>query len=109
MTIEVEKDDDKYRLAVNDEMTIYTAAEYKAALVENLEACQEMVIDLSGVTEMDSAGLQVLLMLKRHAQQLARDLHLVNHSQPVVEVLEQLQLSAHFGDPLVIPAEWGES
>jgi len=32
-----------------------------------------------------------------------RKLHLVAHSPAVLEVLEMLNLAAHFGDPLVIP------
>ncbi len=88
------------------ELTIYTAAELKAALLPRLAECDELELDLAGVGEMDSAGLQLLLVLKREAAAAGRRLRLAHHSQAVVEVLELLNMQGHFGDPVVIPADW---
>ena len=86
-------------------MTIYTAAEHKAALLDELDDCQELELDLSAVNEMDGAGLQILLVLKREAAVKDKQLRLINHSQAVFEVLELLKMQSHFGDPVVIPAD----
>lgn len=94
------------QLAIQDEMTIYTVLEQKLALVEHLKAAKELQIDLSGVGEIDSAGVQLLLYLKREAARHNVKLGLIQHSQGVVEVLELLNLSKHFGDPIVISADW---
>lgn len=96
-------------LAINDEMTIYTVLEHKTALSEQLKANKELQLDLSGVTELDSAGLQLLLFLKREANDRQIQLSLTQHSQAVVEVFELLNLSKHFGDPIVISADWKKS
>ncbi len=106
MPIQVRKRDQVCTLAVEGEMTIYTAAENKAALFDQLDECKELELDLSVVNEMDSAGLQILLMLKREAAVKGKQLRLVNHSQAVFEVLELLRMQSHFGDPVVIPADW---
>ncbi|WP_431733182.1 STAS domain-containing protein [Hylemonella gracilis] len=90
-------------LHIAGELTIYRAAELKELLLQALgQSSGDLEIDLSGVTEMDVAGLQVLMMAKQAAQALQRNLHLMNHSPSVVEVFEILNVTAFFGDPLVI-------
>jgi len=106
MSVPTEDQDGRCTLHLDGELTIYTAAQHRATLLERLGACPELKLDLAGVTELDTAGLQLLLVLKREAQAQGRELRLVNHSQAVVEVLELLYMQAHFGDPVVIPAEW---
>jgi anti-sigma B factor antagonist len=93
-------------VSAGEEMTIYTAAQLKEDLLGKFNQSQGLEIDLSQVQEMDSSGVQILMMLKREAEEKGKPLHLVNHSQPVVEIFELLDLATHFGDPLVIPAEW---
>lgn len=110
MTIEVKQQKKGvYHLAINGEMTIYTALEQKNALVHPLKSAKELQIDLSGVSEIDSAGLQLLLFLKREATELGIKLGLIHHSKAVVEVFELLNLSKHFGDPIVLSADWKTS
>lgn len=93
-------------LAIDGEMTIYTALDQKMAFSECLENNKELQIDLSGVSEIDSAGLQLLLFVKREANERHIKLSLIHHSQPVVEVFELLNLGNHFGDPIVLSANW---
>lgn len=97
------------QLAVQDEMTIYTVQEQKRQIYEHLRSAREMQIDLGGVTEIDSAGLQLLMFFKREALSRGIKFSLVQHSQAVVEVLELLNLSKHFGDPIVLSADWKSS
>ena len=96
MPLQVRKRDQVCNLAVEGEMTIYTAAENKAALFEHLDDCEELELDLSAVNEIDSAGLQILLVLKREAAVAGRQLRLVNHSQAVFEVLDRFNTSRRF-------------
>jgi anti-anti-sigma factor len=101
--------DDVVRHRIDGEMTIYSAAEQKARLLGWLEAAHDIELDLSGVEEFDSAGLQLLLVMKQEARQRDARLHLVNHSQAVLEVVELLDIQGQLGDPLVLPAEWNQS
>lgn len=93
-------------LAVQDEMTVYTVQDQKQQLFEHLKSARELLIDLSGVTEIDSAGVQLLMFLKQETVSRNLKLSLTSHSQIVVEVLELLNLTKHFGDPIVISADW---
>jgi anti-sigma B factor antagonist len=89
-------------LRIDGEMTIYRAAELKALLLDALSAATELEVNLSGVTELDTAGLQVLILAKQTALAGERSLRLLDHSPAVVEVFEMLDLASYFGDPLVI-------
>jgi anti-anti-sigma factor len=96
-------------LAIQGELTIYSVLEHKQALSQYLNSAKDVQIDLADVTEIDSAGLQLLMFLKQEA--ISRDISfsLSQHSEAVVEVLELLNLSKHFGDPIVISADWKSS
>ena len=59
-------------------------------------------IDLSAVTEIDTAGVQLLMLAKRTALEAKRELRLVGHSAAVIEVFELLNVAAYFGDHLVM-------
>lgn len=63
MTCEVEKQDGVIR--IRGELTVYEAALVKDELFEALQGEANVCIDLSGVSEVDTAGLQVLLMAHR--------------------------------------------
>ena len=56
------------------------------------------------MSEIDSAGVQLLMLAKREAQARGGELHLCGHSPAVLDVFELLDLAAFFGDPLVMPA-----
>lgn len=91
-------------LRIEGELTIYRAAELKQTLLAAVAEHAELEVDLSQVSEFDSAGLQLLLLAKREAGAAGRTLRLVDHSPAVVEVLDLFDLVAHFGDPLVVAA-----
>jgi anti-anti-sigma factor len=93
-----------YKLPIEGELTIYTAADTKGKLVAAFESNQPVEIDLSQVDEIDSAGLQLLILAKREAARKERTLTLVNHSQAVVECLDMCNLASEFGDQVILPA-----
>ena len=90
------------RIAIDGELTIYRAADLKVTVLEALRKARVLEVDLSGVTELDTAGLQVLMLAKNTAAADKRELHLLNHSPAVVEIVEMLNLGAFFGDALLI-------
>jgi anti-sigma B factor antagonist len=93
-----------HTLAIEGELTIYRAAELKPVLLAAVQREPVVEVDLSQVSEFDSAGLQILMLAKREAGAAGRELRLVRHSPAVVDVLQLLDLAAYFGDPLVVPS-----
>ena len=86
-------------LRIEGEFTIFRAAELKPVL---LPTPPLRAIDLSGVTEMDCAGLQLLMMAKRAAVAARQPLSLVGHSPAVLEVFELLNVAPYFDEPVVM-------
>jgi anti-anti-sigma factor len=96
--------DEVLRISLDGELTIYRAADLKVTVLEALRQARVLEIDLSGVTELDTAGLQVLMLAKQTAAAEQRELRLLQHSPAVVEIFEMLDLVAFFGDAVLIHA-----
>ncbi|AKJ27670.1 STAS domain-containing protein [Caldimonas brevitalea] len=92
-------------LRLEGELTIYRAVELKQALFDLLKRATHVELDLSGVTEIDTCGVQLLIALKQQAVALHRELRLVGHTPCVVEAFGLLDLTAYFGDPLLAQTE----
>jgi len=86
------------RLIMSDDMTIYNAAAQKEKLLQALLACQELDIDLSKVGEMDTAGFQVLLLVKRESMKANKTLRLLAQSNAVKELFSLFNTNAYFGE-----------
>jgi anti-sigma B factor antagonist len=80
-------------LAVEGEMTIYRAAELKPVLLEAVHAHDAPALDLSAVTEFDSAGLQLLLAARQEAARLGKHLTVSAASPAVRDVFALLGLN----------------
>ncbi len=91
-------------VAIDGAMTIYDALANKNSLLEALEGAAELEIDLARVTEMDTAGVQLLVLVKREAQKVGKALRLAAHSQASLDVLDRYNLGSYFGDPVVLSA-----
>jgi anti-anti-sigma factor len=86
-------------LRIEGELTIYRAAELAEAMKASLAhvpAGGAFELDLSGVTEMDCAGVQLLIAARRSTDESGRVLRLAGSSPAVAEVFRTLQLAPHF-------------
>jgi anti-anti-sigma factor len=83
---------------LSGELTIHSATERKPELLALLETGEDLVLNVSQISELDTAGLQLLLMLKREAAQLGRRLALVEPSGAVGDILAITHLT-HELDP----------
>ncbi len=92
-------------LDIKGEMTIYTAAEQKDQLLAYINSGSELEINLSEVSELDTAGTQLLIMAKQEAARKQKKLKITMHSNAVMEVLELANLTTAFGDPLFISGD----
>ncbi|MEW6765124.1 MAG: STAS domain-containing protein [Pseudomonadota bacterium] len=93
------------RVEIAGELTIYNVAEIRQGLLGALQGCDETEVSLAGVSELDTAGLQLLIQLKREAKARGRAIPFADHSRVVLDVLERLGLNTFFGDPVIMPAQ----
>jgi anti-sigma B factor antagonist len=82
------------------ELCIFNASDLKPQLLAMTEGEGTRTVDLAQVSEVDSAGLQLLLIAKREAARLGKHLLYTNHSEPVLEAARLLGLGAELDDPL---------
>lgn len=104
MHMNADRDKGVCRLRMEGELTIYHALQVRDGLMEQLAACDEIELDLSGITEMDTAGFQLLLAAKREGSRLGKAVRYVSHSQAALEVIDLHGMAAQFGDPMLICA-----
>ncbi len=106
MTTYVVDDGGQQCLHITEELTIYTAAAIKAVLQAALASPGLTAVDLAGVTEIDTAGLQVLLAAQRSATAQGRPLGLGGCSDAVRDGLALCDLRDRFGrfEHLATPA-----
>jgi len=81
-------------LTLQGELTIYQISEATEALRSATDSGQLRLIDLAGVSELDTAGLQWLLLAKRLPTADESVVMLVNHSDHVRGLIRLAGLSA---------------
>lgn len=84
-------------LAIEGEMTIYRAADLKKALIGALAADAPIRVDLSRVTELDTAGVQLLVLARHIADDRKKELVFLAPSEAVRAVLQLLNLDRQLG------------
>ncbi|WP_431476802.1 STAS domain-containing protein [Massilia eburnea] len=79
-------------LFIEGDLTIRRVQELKDVLLARLAQSQALEVDLAGVTEIDTAGAQLLLMARRAAQAGQKELQLVAPSPAVASLFELLRI-----------------
>jgi anti-sigma B factor antagonist len=80
------------RFVVDEELTIVTAAEHRERLLAFLGDATGIRVDLSGVADIDTAGLQVLLLARDEGARLGLPVTFAEPSAAVTEVLALTRL-----------------
>lgn len=96
MPVRVRKVGKNGSIRVDGEMNIYHANELKDGLMKAVDGQKRVVLDLSLVSEMDSSGLQVLLLAWREAERKGVPFRLSGTSGQVEEVLGLFDLKKLF-------------
>jgi len=86
------------RITVDGALTIYEALDAKSQLLEALARAGALEIDLSNVDEIDTAGLQLLVLTHREGHKAGKAVRLAGQSAALLEVLGRYGLASFF-DP----------
>jgi len=92
MAINLVNDGEKSVLSIDGELTIYTAAEYKKYLVENFTSEKTLEIDLKGVEEIDTCGLQLLAAMSKQLSDSGNEINIIATSDVAKDALETSRL-----------------
>lgn len=88
MVRKIERGWEMFRFSIEGRMTDSMVAELKEAILPLIDSFQEIEIELFRVSEIDSAGLLLLVNVKHQAIVRNRKLQFTGHSRPVIEIAE---------------------
>lgn len=100
LTIQCALEQDRLLIQPAGELTIYTVGQAKQELLNAFEGHAELELNLAGVEEIDSAGVQLLYWFKQFVLQHGRPLPITGHGPATVEAFRLLNLAERFGDPI---------
>ena len=92
------------QLAIEGELSIYRAAELKQWLDDSLQPGRHVQLSLAAVSEIDTAGAQLLLAGQRLAAERTCTLHYTAPSDCVQALVALFDLAPLLGDALRAPA-----
>jgi anti-anti-sigma factor len=75
------------RISPSGDFTIHTCAEHKTELLGAVRSGEAVELDLSAVTELDTAGLQIMLMAFSEAAEQGTTLELSGVTAAIAETL----------------------
>lgn len=87
---------------IKGELNIYNALAAKELLAGALADAQNVELDLSGVTEFDSSGLQLLVLACKETERKGHRFALSDRSEPVETVIRLFRMTEFF---IVVPQE----
>lgn len=97
MNISRKKSKDTTTLVFEGDITIYYVAQIKDELFADYEKLSDKVaLDLEGVTEIDTAGVQLLLFAKKFFASVHRSLFISKSNESVDTVLAVLDVDTQF-------------
>ncbi len=88
-------------LSICGELTIFSVADIRKRLQEALAAVDTLSVDLSEVTEIDTAGLQLMLLAKRKP---GKTVGFCKHPETVLRLIDLANLAQTLDDLLVMQA-----
>lgn len=89
-----------FRFSIEGKVTSSMVAELKEAILPVISRSDEIQIDLSTISEIDFAGLLLMVDAKLTAIKRGKALHFIGHSKPVIEILEISGLRGFFDAPI---------
>jgi len=105
MEIEVKKTEDVCLISPKGDLNIYSSPAFVEELRSLYGSFDKIALDLAGVAEIDTAGIQVLVAAKKESVRRSKTLKIVNHSPVVIRLIDLLGLIGFFGDKIKIPTE----
>lgn len=97
MKIERKKSKDTSTLVFEGELTIYNVSQLKDELFADYDKLADKVaLDLQAVTEIDTAGVQLLLFAKKFFSAIHKSVFITKSNESVESVLIALDVNSQF-------------
>jgi anti-sigma B factor antagonist len=84
-------------LSVDGDLTIYSVAQVKQAIFNDYEKfVSPIALDLQSVSEIDTAGLQLLLFMQKTLGNDNKKIHIAKSNEHVDAILKNLDVATYF-------------
>ena len=84
-------------LSVDGDLTIYSVAQVKQTIFSDYEKfVSPIALDLQGVSEIDTAGLQLLLFMQKTLSNDNKKVHIAKSNEHVDAILKNLDVATYF-------------
>ncbi len=80
-------------LTFSEEMTIYTAKEYRTAILKKFSAKKNMEVNLVDVEEIDASGLQLLASISKELENNGATMNIIAMSDVANDAIEMSRLN----------------
>ena len=94
--IRMDENIDLCKIVIEDEMTIYTASQLKEDFRPIIMDKRSLTISLQNVSEIDSSGIQLLMLIKRERQKIDLVTQFIDHSDEVQKIINLIRLNSYF-------------
>jgi len=96
MTIKIDNFKDHSTIKIEHDLTIYEVDEYRQQLLEKCDLTHSATVQLSDQTELDTAGIQLLISLQKQLQGAGGDLTVHTTAAQAIHLFEVFNLSSQF-------------
>jgi anti-anti-sigma factor len=99
MTLKISQDSNVEglcKLTIEDDMTIYSINEIKSAISHEIELYQKFELDLRSVEEIDTAGIQLILALRRELISKSKEFKISAVSDVVTKLFKSYSINSLF-------------
>ncbi len=83
-------------LCMSGELTIFDVASVKDGFIQYVQDYAYLEVDLSDVVAIDTAGLQLLILIKKEAKRKSHTLFFKHHSREIKEIASFLHMELFF-------------
>ncbi len=89
-----EKKEEQAFLKLEGPLTVYEVTEMRDMLIASMNGSRQMILDLQGVTECDTAGIQLLLSARKKAVRDQKFLRITDCSDSVKQAAERIGINS---------------
>jgi len=104
-TLEKTGDDESVTVAVTGDLTIYTVAQLKEDFKSIINHYKKTEIDFSGIRQVDTAGIQLLLFFKKYNDSADHQLIFRSHSRELLKYMDLYGTAGMFTDKIALKKE----
>lgn len=97
------------QIEVEGSFVVYSLGKWKELILEKVQEIEVLSADFGKVTQVDSAGVQILISTKKFFLEKNKKFIIINHSPKLLEYIDVYGLIGYFEDKISVSAKEREN